>query len=137
VLRLQGCYENWLKRRSGAYPLCWVAEALRSAAATGKPLAVSWAVVAGVGAFGGVVAWKVALFVDYGGSREAWSAASLRGAECRCRPRWSALGSWWGLVRSFVGVLLAGAEECGGEEWWYCWTSFFLLLLLVAAYDVY
>jgi endonuclease YncB( thermonuclease family) len=41
---------------SGACPLCGVAEGLRSAAATGKPLAASWAVVVGVGSCGGVVA---------------------------------------------------------------------------------
>jgi len=39
---------------------------LRSAAVTGKPLAVSWAAVVSVGEIGGVVAWKVAFFVDYG-----------------------------------------------------------------------
>ncbi len=66
-------------RRSGAYPLCGVAETLRSAVVTGNPLAVSWVVVVGVGAFGGVVAWKVAFFVDYGSRREAWSAAAVRG----------------------------------------------------------
>ena len=68
-------------RRSGAHPLCGVAETLKCSAATGKPLAVSWAVVVSVGAFGGVVAWKVAFFVDYGGAWEAWCAASLRRAE--------------------------------------------------------
>ena len=64
-------------RRSGAHPLCGVAEVLRSAAATGKPLAVSWAVVVGAGVIGGVVAWKVAFFVDYGGRREAWRVVLL------------------------------------------------------------
>jgi len=54
--------------------LCGVAEGLRSAAATGKPLAVSWAVVVSVGAFGGVVAWKVASFVDYGEQGQALRA---------------------------------------------------------------
>ena len=66
-------------RRSGAYPLCWVAEGLRRAAVTGKPVAMSWVVVLGAGAFEGVVAWKVAFFVDYGGAWEAWSAAAVRG----------------------------------------------------------
>jgi 2-keto-4-pentenoate hydratase len=66
VLQLLGCYENWLKRRSGAQPLCGVAEILRSVAATGKPLAQSWVVVVGAEALGGVVAWKLAFFVDYG-----------------------------------------------------------------------
>jgi hypothetical protein len=59
VLRILGCYENWLKRRSGAHPLCGVAEGSRSAAVTGNSLAVSWVVVVGAGAFGGVVALKV------------------------------------------------------------------------------
>jgi len=64
-------------RRSGAHPLCGVAEGLRSAAVTGKPPAVSWVVVVSVGVLGGVVAWKLALFVDYGGSRGR--VAVLRG----------------------------------------------------------
>jgi hypothetical protein len=58
AVQLLDCCENWLKRRSGAHPLCWGAEGLRSAAATGKPLAMSCAVVVGVGALGGVVAWN-------------------------------------------------------------------------------
>ena len=64
---------------------------------TGKPLAVSWVVVLGPGAFGGVVAWKVAFFVDYGD----WSGrvAVLLGVVLRALGGvWSACGAWWGLL---------------------------------------
>jgi hypothetical protein len=67
-------------------------------------------VVAGVGAFGGVVAWKMAFFVDYGD----WSGrvAVLLGVVLRALGGvWSACGVSWGLV-----CLWAGGDECGRWE---------------------
>jgi hypothetical protein len=91
ALRLIGCYENWLRRRSGARLLCGVAKGLGSAAATGKPVAVSWVVVLGAGALGGVVAWKVAFLWITPSRGRRWVLLSARagGDECLspCRPR--------------------------------------------------
>jgi hypothetical protein len=77
---------------------------------TGKPVVVSCAVVLGVGALGGVVAWKLAFFVDYGD----WSGrvAVLLGVVLRALGGvWSACGVSWGLV-----CLWAGGDECGRWE---------------------
>ena len=58
-------------RRSGAHPLCGVAETLRSAAVTGKSVAVSGLVAERVGCSGGVgrcweALWRGKWIIDYG-----------------------------------------------------------------------